>query len=298
MVDRDRLDAFRKRFGLGSDTEALKRFRVRIVHAAKESLSLLRDNDRDAFEKEFAFRNGSELLLGDSWGGGLNIVHGIVDELEHAESFPELVERIQNLLWTFEAFGYFEDRTRRSDREKAGSTFATTLQQAIDLSPGVDLRLQVSPGQVELAPAGVPLLDDVVDSATQWLARYPDVRKEFRQSLTILAEKKRAQYRQAQDSLRFALEKLLKLLLNNTNRLEDQGRPLKDWLSSKGVHDRLRDVSVQIMTLVTKQYQNAAVKHDNDPAGGAAKSWSDFEVEYMVYQYATLLRLLMESESN
>lgn len=39
------------------------------------------------------------------------------------------------------------------------------------------------------------------------------------------------------------------------------------------------------------------MKHDGETAGGAAKTWAEFEVEYMVYQYATLIRLLMEAES-
>ena len=147
----------------------------------------------------------------------------------------------------------------------------------------------------ELVPAGVQLLDDAVDTVTQWLSEYPDVQKEYRQTLRILAEKKRDQYRQAQDALRFALEKLLKVLLGNNIPLEDQRKPLKEWLAKRGVTEPLREVAVQIMVLITKQYQNAVVKHDNSVADGAVKTWGDHEVEYVLYQYTTLLRLILEA---
>jgi hypothetical protein len=68
----------------------------------------------------------------------------------------------------------------------------------------------------------------------------------------------------------------------------------KSGCTRVGVHENLRDVAVQILGIITKQYQNAAVKHDNTVAGGAEKTWADFEVEYVLYQYAVLIRLLIE----
>jgi hypothetical protein len=297
-MDRDRLKEFRARFGITNGPAEFVQFRTRILHAARKSLNLLLENDRDALEAEFAFRNGSHFASSRHRAFTGVSPHGVAEELEQATSFPQLIERIQHVLWTFEALGYFKEKTRYGDRDYSGLQFAASLGEALDLSPGVDLRLILESGRAELAPAGVPILDSQVDSATQWLARYPDVQKEFRQALSILADKKRSQFRQAQDSLRFGLEKLLKLLLNNALRLEDQGRPLKEWLSDKGVHENLRDVAVQIMVLLSKQYQNAAVKHDSNIAQGAEKSWQEFEVEYMIYQHATLFRLLDEAEKS
>ena len=291
MVDRERLDNFRSRFGLGSDPSTFTRFRTRVIHGAETSLGLLIEPDRGALEHQFAFRNGSR--YDHSFG---RCIHGVLEELEQASSYPALIERIQQLLWTFEELGYFEPRQRYGDSDSAGLFFFSKLNKAIDLSPGIDLRLQVlSPDKIELVAAGVPLLDEAVDRTVQWLARFPDVQKEFRQALTILAEKKHVQFRQAQDSLRFGLEKLLKILLTNSAPLEEQGKPLKAWLAGKGVHESLRNVSVQIMILLSKQYQNAAVKHDNAVGSGAAKSWQPFEVEYMIYQHASLFRLLAEA---
>lgn len=293
MTDRERLEAFRGRFGIGVEPEAAKRFATRVFHAAKQSILDLEYAARYHLEGEFAFRNGSKLAtrrtaLGDPW-----IAYGILEEIEGAEGFTAVVERAQHLLWSFEARGY-----KLNEGRNPGAAFARRLEEAIQLSPGIDLRLEKVEGRVELAPAGVPLLDEAVDHSIAWLGRYPDVQKEYRLALMILAERKATQYRQAQDSLRFGLEKLLKLLLGNELRLEDQGKPLKEWLTQRGMHDNLREAAVQILGILTKHYQNAAVKHDNAVADGAAKFWSDFEVEYVIYQYAALIRLLIEATAS
>jgi hypothetical protein len=295
LVERDRLDDFRARFGLEADPMALGRLRTRVVQAARTSLNLLLDENRSDLERQFAFRNGSRYVQATSWGAGGHSPHGAIEELEQGDSYQQLLEHTQHLLWTFEELGYFESRRRYADHERAGLFFADKLAKAIDLSPGIDIRLELSPGRAELLPAGVQQLDQCVDQSMQWLAHFPDAQKEFGQALAILAQKREDQFRQAQDSVRFALEKVLKLLLNNSSPLEDQGKPLKEWLRSKGLHQTLCDVAVQIMMLLSKQYQNSSVKHDNAVGTGEAKVWQTFEVEYVVYQYATLFRLLSEA---
>jgi hypothetical protein len=293
-MNRERLEQFRSRFGIQADEGEFARFQTRVVHAAKTSLWDPGNRGRIQLEKEFALRNGSELTLG-GYGG---VYHGIIEELQGAKSFVQLIDRTQQLLWSFERLGYFKDVHRYSEDERVGLMFAEELRRAIELSVGIDVRLQAMADRVELVPAGVAIMDDAVDGVTQWLSRYPDVQKEFRQTLTILAEKKREQYRQAQDSLRFALEKLLKLILGNNIRLEEQGKNLKEWLAHRGVSKNLRGAAVQIMILLSKEYQNATVKHDNAVADGNAKEWADHEVEYLLYQYTTLLRLLLEASEH
>jgi len=296
-VNRERLEQFRSRFGIQSGEGVFKQFQIRVVHAVQASLRTLKDQ-RFPLEREFAFRNGSELGLGEDLMGEAYIEHGILEELQSAQTYPQLIERTQQLLWAFENLGFFEERERYSGYEYAGHRFAQELGRAIELSPGVDLRIHVTAGRVELVPAGIDLMDDVVDRVAQWLSQYPDVQKEFRQTLIILAEKKREQYRQAQDSLRFALEKLLKIILKNDSRLEDQGKSLKEWLAQRGISKGVRDVAVQIMILLSKEYQNAEVKHDNSVGSGDVKNWADHEVEYLLYQHATLLRLLLEASEH
>jgi hypothetical protein len=297
MVNRERLNQFRFRFGIVPDGDALKKFQIRIIHAAVGSLRTLDNEERAKVENEFGLRNGSNVRASYNYGG-VHISHGIIEEIQNAENFPELIERTQHLLWTFEELDLFTKKDLYSNREAAGLKFAVDLKKAIELSPGIDVRIQVMGHGVEFVPAGIEILDDVVDQVVQWLSKYPDAQKEFRQTLTILAEKRREQYRQAQDSLRFALEKILKHLLGNNIPLEEQGRNLKEWLARRGVAEDLRNIVVQIMILLNKHYQNAAVKHDNAIGDGSAKEWEDHEVEYLLYQQATLLRLLLEASEH
>jgi hypothetical protein len=296
-MNRERLEQFRARFGIKSAEGVFKQFQVRVVYAAKASLQPL-EKHQWPIEREFAFRNGSELGIGETIMGEAYIQHGIIEELQGAKTYPQLIERTQQLLWTFEHFGLFEKKEYHSSREYVGHRFIEELGRAIELSPGVDLRLQIIDGRVDLVPAGIELMDEIVDRVAQWLFQYPDVQKEFRQALIILAEKKREQYRQAQDSLRFALEKLLKILLSNNSRLEDQGKTLKEWLAQQGITKGVRDVAVEIMMLLVKKYQNATIKHDSLTDGGNAKNWTDHEVEYLLYQHTTLLRLLLEASQH
>jgi len=292
-TEKEKLEGFRSRFGIAVDPQATARFRTRIVHAVRGMLVDLPYRERYLLEEEFGFRNGSHFVPGLSPLGDPGVIQGILEEMEAAETFAQIVECIQQLLWSLESRGYLRDRGRAN----AGSRFVARLEQAIQISPGMDLRVQRVGQSLELAPAGVPVLDAAVDHALQWLGRFPDVQKEYRQALTILAERQVEQYRQAQDSLRFGLEKLLKLLLQNSSRIEDQGKPLKDWLTARGVQENLRNAVVQILGILTKHYQNATVKHDNSVDDGALKAWADHEVEFMVYQYATLVRFLIEADA-
>jgi hypothetical protein len=296
-MNRERLEQFRTRFGIKSTEGVFKQFQVRVVYAAKASLQPL-EKHQWPIEREFAFRNGSELGIGETMMGEPYIYHGILEELQGAKTYSQLIERTQQLLWTFEHFGLVEKKEYYSSREYVEHRFIEELGRAIELSPGVDLRLQIIDGRVDLVPAGIELMDEIVDRVAHWLSQYPDVQKEFRQTLTILAEKKREQYRQAQDSLRVALEKLLKILLRNNSRLEDQGKILKEWLAQHGITKGVRDVAVEIMMLINKKYQNATIKHDSSTDDGDEKNWADHEVEYLLYQYTTLLRLLLEASEH
>ncbi len=126
-------------------------------------------SERVAFENRFALRNGSDVIEGDSFDiEDVVIEHGAVEEVRNAPTFAEFIEGIQQILWTFEELRYFDDPT-----EKAGVSFVNDLAKAIDISAGIDLRLHVELGRVELMPAGVPALHDLVEDVMQWLTQYP-----------------------------------------------------------------------------------------------------------------------------
>lgn len=281
-MNKTRIEALYSRFGITpQDGAEQTRFQNRIVRIWLNFQELTGNIvTRDQIERSFACFNGSAYKPPPHVNPSTIKTH-----FSEALPFTELARLVQFLV---EAVA--------TEAGNSAQLFFADVIRAIDVSPGINLRLENIQGKVELMPAGVAQLDDsLVDPALQWLAAYPDVQKEFRNALTILAEKDRDKYRQAQDSLRAALEKLLKIVLGNNLPLEEQKKPLKVWLLSKGAHDDFVDLVASVMDRIFKAYQNAAVKHDNDVGQGEEKRWSDFEVEYLIYQAAMLFRLLMEA---
>jgi hypothetical protein len=291
MTTGDRMDKFRSRFGLSVDTDGeAERFRIRLLNAWDGLFDTSTHYWLERVDREFATINGSRFRKPGDFG--LGVKEDIHEWLSRSLSFSELIRVLQNVLYAIDAVG-------SSGSSNIRGRFASAVDRAIDLSRGVDLRLDSSADTLELMPAGVEILDaETVDPAVEWLGAYPDVQKEFRTALRMLADKSRDQYRQAQDALRFGLEKLLKILLANNTRIEEQTKPLKEWLALRGVNDDLGAAAVTIMNRVFCHYQNAAVKHDNQAANGAEKTWSDFEIEYVIYQFAALVRLLMEASKS
>lgn len=169
MTNRERLEQFRGRFGIPSNVRSEKKFRIRVVKVLRLTLDSMDGSERVAFENRFALRNGSDVIEGDSFDiEDVVIEHGAVEEVRNAPTFAEFIEGIQQILWTFEELRYFDDPT-----EKAGVSFVNDLAKAIDISAGIDLRLHVELGRVELMPAGVPALHDLVEDVMQWLTQYP-----------------------------------------------------------------------------------------------------------------------------
>lgn len=284
MDDRERITAFYSRFGLPVDVAAeTNRFRTRLHSAWNDFAGTMAAQVfGDRIESEFAMFNGSTFRKRRSYGGRSETVSTWFQERVPHE---ELIRRLHALLCAISAAP-----------ETVTEGLVANLSRAINLSPGIDLRIEKIGATFELLPAGVPLMEDeAVIPALEWLRAYPSVRQEFAAALKMLADRDVGTYRQAQDSLRLALENLLKTLLNNNKPIEEQSRPLKEWLARKSAHEELGNTIVDVMDRVFKHYQNASIKHSSDAGGGGQQEWREFEVEYLVYQFATLVRVLIEA---
>ncbi|HXH41860.1 MAG TPA: hypothetical protein VNN08_24770 [Thermoanaerobaculia bacterium] len=286
MDDRERITAFYSRFGLSVDVAAeTNRFRTRLHSVWIDFIRTPAGQIvRDRIESEFAMFNGSTFRQPSGYVYG-DRGETVSTWLEESVPHDELMRRFHALLSAISAVP-----------ERATLGLVADFSRAINLSPGINLRIEKIGETYELLPAGASLMDDgAVIPALEWLHAYPGVRAEFGTALKILAHRDVDAYRQAQDSLRKALEDLLKQLLDNNEPVEEQKRPLKEWLATKRVHEELRNTIVGVMDRVFKHYQNASIKHSNDGGGGSQQGWATFEVEYLVYQFATLVRVLIEA---
>ena len=160
------------------------------------------------------------------------------------------------------------------------------VEHAVVNSPGAPIALAYDDHRVILYPAGAKLLDqEVVDQTLHWLEGHPAAIEKFEGAL--VGSMKGVERRKILDDLRFALERLLKDILNNDKSLENQKPPLGLWLKERGLNPQVVNM-FQTLTAQFGLYQNDAVKHDD--------SSHPEEVEFMIYLTATFMRLLLQVE--
>jgi hypothetical protein len=160
------------------------------------------------------------------------------------------------------------------------------IQSALDLSPSIMIRLARHGKTATLCPTGARLLDEaVVESNLIWLSRYPAVLKPFEEALNLYLAKDPNQYRNMLDNLRFALEQMLRAVLNNQKSLENQKEEFLRWLKQHDVHGRIGSMYHDLLFGGFAGYQNDAVKHQED-------KYTPAEIEFVLYATGTFLRLI------
>jgi hypothetical protein len=203
-------------------------------------------------------------------------------EFEATTETRELATATQILFWALE-------RSSEVESTELSTKLAQKINDAGRMSKGTAFRVSTRGKQAVVRPNGDPFLDAmIIDCVLEGIERYPKADKPFRQALSKFLHGDRAHYRNILDDLRFSLEQLLKSLLSNDKSLENQKDFLGAWLKDKGVHVQIRSLYAHLVNCFS-QYQNNAVKHDED--------YSDMEVEFMIYLTGTLMRLLLELES-
>jgi hypothetical protein len=111
------------------------------------------------------------------------------------------------------------------------------------------------------------------------------VRKPFGEALKLYMAKDANQYRNMLDNLRFALEQMVRTVLNNKKSLENQKDEFLRWLKTHGVHVHIGGMYHDLLFGRFAGYQNDAVKHQEDKYTAA-------EVEFVLYATGTFLRLI------
>ncbi len=202
-------------------------------------------------------------------------------EFEATTETRELATVTQILFWALEKSSAVESSILTKN-------LAQKINDAGKMTKGTAFRVTTRGKQAVVRPNGDPFLDAmIIDCVLEGIERYPKADKPFSQALTNFLRGNSAHYRNILDDLRFSLEQLLKSLLRNDKSLENQKDILGAWLKGKGVHVQIRSLYSHLANCFS-QYQNNAVKHDED--------YSEKEVEFMIYLTGTLMRLLLELE--
>jgi DNA-binding MarR family transcriptional regulator len=187
------------------------------------------------------------------------------------------------LFWLLERHGYSQKIRDLADR----------LRLNVKLTPSVEFQIARNKEKVILYPPGAQLLDEAtVNEPLMWLENYPTAAEPFERALKLYLEGDSSGNRNLLDNLRFAIEQLLREVLENTKSLEQQKRPLLTWLGSEHrVHQQVVNMYEKLLFGDYTRYQNDAVKH--------SEGCSEEEIEFMIYLTGTFMRLIIKlSESN
>lgn len=252
--------------------EEFQRFRLRVTHVSRNLWDdFFRGQAQVSRRERFAVISGTRYSFSEFFQQS-----GLLHLLEAAKSVFDVAIAVQYFLWTAE-----EVLT-----EESFNHFCRQMQESFDLSPTIMIRLVRHGGTAMLYPTGAGLLDKaVVESNLMWLARYPQVLKPFEDALKLYVTKDSAQYRNMLDNLRFAIEQMLRAVLNNQKSLENQKEEFLSWLNQHDVHGRIGNMYHNLLFVGFSGYQNAAVKHQED-------KYTPAEVEFVLYATGTFIRLI------
>ena len=272
MVDSNRIQEFWSHWEHEPNpTEEFKRFRIRVTEVSRKIWDdFFKNKGQEARRERFSVISGTPCSIHEYFQHS-----GMYYVLNEAKTVFDVANAVQHFLWTLEmlADGNFDYCCRQ-------------IQNAFELSPSIMIRLVRHGKTATLYPTGARLLDEaVVESNLIWLARYPKVLRPFEEALKFYIAKDPNQHRNMLDNLRFALEQMLRAVLNNQKSLENQKEEFLRWLKQHGVHGRIGSMYHDLLFGGFAGYQNDAVKHQED-------KYTPAEIEFILYATGTFLRLI------
>lgn len=202
----------------------------------------------------------------------------VYKELKNANDHAELITMLQIIFWAVE---------EKIDNSEYQNELIRRLQDAAKLTPLMRFNVALRGKAVVFYPSGDKFLDEgITDYVIFGLEKHPDVAKSFEQALAFYQAGDVSTYRNLLDNLRFTLEQLLKKILENNKSIEKQKDDLLPWLKQKGINTYLINIYAALLSNYNI-YQNNAVKHHSG-------SFSNNEVEFMIYLTGTFIRLILK----
>lgn len=270
------IQAFWQRWQHQPDTGVeLSKFRNRVKHIVKEEI-WREVYGIPSFWKHLSLLFGREYDHTDvNYGGFEQTLLG--SELHKANGLFELIQVIQFALWA---------AAKVSPDMLEG--LIESLNGVFVLSPSILVHVAKSSEGATIYPGGAALLDEtLIQENLIWLEDHPSTLKAFEQALGMYLGKDGSKYRNLLDNLRFAVEQLLRDILQNQKSLENQKDTLLPWLKSKGLHAHVTGMYHDLLFKHFALYQNDAVKH--------GEKYAPQEIEFMIYLTGTFMRLLIQA---
>lgn len=274
MVSRSQVEVFWRRWqpGRPSDDREFENLRNRVLTIARNKLWPIWERS-PSLREEFVILAGAS-FVGQSADGFFT--SALYFKINGAETVTDLMHSVQCLLWALH-------KARPAELAEAVSS----LNSVFEMSPNVLAHISKTAEGPALYPGGAKILDDaLIADNLEWLDGHPAALKSFREALSILLSKDTNKYRNLLDNLRFAVEQLLRNVLQNQKSLENQKEPLLQWMKSEGLHSNVVGMYHDLLFKHFAIYQNDAVKH--------GERYSVQEIEFMIYLTGTFMRLLLQ----
>lgn len=261
----------RKRWDIPFDEkDALRDLKNRVVGIAK------RFDHHNDLSLRFATLRGLEVCWGSAGDRSRDRFHDSYGArvLRECADISEVALALQCLYHACE-----------EENKAEASKFIAAVEEAVELSPGAGIRVAVRDGSVTFYPGGAELLDEgTVNDVLQWLGGYPEASKSFKAALQFYMQGSPEKHRNLLDNLRLSLEMLIRQVLKNEKSLESQKPILLAWLKGRGLHQQVINMFDSLLSQYAA-YQNDAVKHGEKYGGD--------EIEFMIYQTGTFMRLIL-----
>jgi hypothetical protein len=275
MVKRSQIEVFWKGWLPESpdDGKEFERLRNRVLTLAKNNLLPIWRYS-SSFREEFVVLVGASFVGQDATEF---FTSALYFKINNAGDMSDLMHSVQCLVWAL----------HKTDRGKLDE-IVERLNTIFEMSPNVLAHIATTPDGPILYPSGAKILDDaLIADNLEWLAEYPAALKHFRVALSIFLSKDSDKYRNLLDNLRFAIEQLLREVLENQKSLENQKESLLPWMKGKGLHAQVVNMYHDLLFKHFTLYQNDAVKH--------GEKYSFQEIEFMIYLTGTFMRLLIQA---
>lgn len=269
---KDKMDKFNKRWSITSTDsyeDAFKKFKTRILNIFENIDRHMTDESITAFCQYYGIKEVWHTgMMDNAWS--TNISDRLISENNEKE-FYKLIELIFSLdiraTMGYGGHGYTYSK----------DILFRDVVKAIELSD-VNVSITATDGEVLLYPKGEERLDEeLVNSPLSFLNK--ESAEHFIQALQFYQSKKHIK---SAESLRRALEELLRYKLKNTKGLNANITELQTKLKSDGRDAQVRNILGSTFSYLD-QYFNDNSKHNDGDI-------DDSENEFLIYQTGLLMR--------
>lgn len=174
-------------------------------------------------------------------------------------------------------FGRFVDK----------SELVNKVVEALKLS-NANVKILKRENDYELYPIHIEFLDEplVIDNLI-WLDKYKITKEHF--SSAVKMQRKKQNYRNIVDALRFSLESFFQQLFSNKKSLENQKNNVGKFFKNNNISTTISNMYIKLFDLYTV-YNNDNAKHGDNI--------TEQEIDYLIYLTGSFIRLILQIEES